>query len=583
MAVETTNAHSGPYAANGATTAFPFTFSAMSGDDVTVIRRDSDGVETTVSSSDYSVALTGAAPSPGTVTFGTAPASGYNILLLLDPDFTQETEFENGSSWLASPVNNANDRAALRDQVLKRDVGRTIKTPVGEVGLSLPSVADRAGKLLAFNEDGSAAVFEGDAPGTAGNTTYTRGAITISAQVKMAEHLGWAEFGIVGDGTTDDTSALTTAITAAVAQRATLHLPPAIKTGAQTVSGPCTIEGPGGKTLLTAKPGTYDLFTIADSDVTIRNLYADSAAKSGGVDFTLPVGTGQIHRTRIENIISFNSFGFFADSGSTTGYHATTILKDIQARVLRGPGVAMTRLLAFGEWDEVLMEYFASAAPNYTAFSVDGSGIVSDAVGGLKVKGCTASGTSGTVGTTSGQKGFSFNSFSDIEFNALADTLGGDAYSFTTVNKLQISTARAALCDGHGFTLTGVTNSVLTNLLGAGRNGQVTKAANQDGLRFVSGCYNIAIGSALMRDFTGHGVDKVAAQAGAIDIANLQAQGNTGRGVKTVGDSVFTVGGGTLSGNAAGNYDLGGAHDRLFSMVLNSGGAGDFGPGPVSA
>ncbi len=393
----------------------------------------------------------------------------------------------------------------------------------------------------------------------------------IPAIVQNGGYLDWTQFGIVGDGVTDDTTALATAIAAAITQRATLRLPPDIKTGAQTVSGACCIEGVGGKTVLTAKSGTYDTFTITGADVTIRNLYIQDSAKTGGVDFLISVGTGQVDRTRIENILCFNSYGFFADSGSGAGYHATTILKDIQARVLRGPGVAMTRLLAFGEWDEVTMEYFASASPNYTAFSVNGAGIVSDAVGGLKIKGCTASGTMAAGGATSSQKGFVFTSFSDIEMDALADSLGGDAFTFTTVNKLQISTAKASLCDGRGFVLTGVTNSILSNLIGAGRNGEVVKTAGEDGICFVSGCSNVMIGTALMRDFTSHGVEKVAAQAGVINIGNLQAQGNTGRGVKTVGSSVFSVNGGTLAANAAGNYDLGAATDRLFDTVINDG------------
>lgn len=159
MAVETTNAYSGPYATNGVTTTFPFTFSAMSADDVAVILRDADGVDTIATG--YSVSLTGAAPSPGSVIFDVAPADGLELLPYLDPEFTQETEFEDGSAWLARPVNNANDRAVLRDQVLKRDLERAILAPIGESGVTLPSIAGRVGKFLAFDASGLPTVASG--------------------------------------------------------------------------------------------------------------------------------------------------------------------------------------------------------------------------------------------------------------------------------------------------------------------------------------------------------------------------------------------------------------------------------------
>jgi len=154
MAVATTNAFSGPFTANGVTTIFPFTFTVLSGADVTVTLRDADGVETTVSANDYSVTLTGDGPSAGSVTFDVAPAIGNTVWLYLDPAFTQETEFVDGHPFLAGAVNNANDRAALRDQVLRRDVDRALLVPIGEAGVALPTAAERADKALFFDAVG---------------------------------------------------------------------------------------------------------------------------------------------------------------------------------------------------------------------------------------------------------------------------------------------------------------------------------------------------------------------------------------------------------------------------------------------
>lgn len=156
MAVSTTNAYSGPYTANGSTTSFPFTFSALASDDVAVLLRAADGTETVADPDDYTVTFSGAVPSAGSVVFDTAPASGVSVIPYLDVAFVQQTAFADGSAWKAAAVNNTNDRSALRDQVLKRDLGRGLLVPMDETGFTLPSATDRAGAALFFDENGDA-------------------------------------------------------------------------------------------------------------------------------------------------------------------------------------------------------------------------------------------------------------------------------------------------------------------------------------------------------------------------------------------------------------------------------------------
>jgi len=148
MAVSTSNAYSGPYTANGSTTVFPFTFSAMTTADVAVLLRDADGVTTVADTADYTVSLTGDAPSAGSVTFAVAPATGYEVLPYLEPAFDQQTSFADGSAWKAAAVNNVNDRAALRDQVLRRDTLRSLMVPIDEEALPVASLADAEGMVL---------------------------------------------------------------------------------------------------------------------------------------------------------------------------------------------------------------------------------------------------------------------------------------------------------------------------------------------------------------------------------------------------------------------------------------------------
>jgi hypothetical protein len=157
MAVSTTNAFDGPFTANGLTTAFPFTFTAQTASDVRVLV---DGADV----SGYSVEIH--ADGGGTVSFDTAPATG-SLLIWLDPDFAQTTAFEDGSAWLAGPVNSVNDRAALRDQALARDIGRGFMVPPGESGITLPTAAGRSGKYFAFDAQGAAVLLPGTSPSPA--------------------------------------------------------------------------------------------------------------------------------------------------------------------------------------------------------------------------------------------------------------------------------------------------------------------------------------------------------------------------------------------------------------------------------
>lgn len=152
MAVSTDNAFSGPYLTNGVTTVFPFTFTAPSADEVDVVLRNASGVDT-VATGFTTTLLPGGVG--GSVAFAAPPAPGFQLFVLLEPEFTQNIAFENGSAWRAEPVNEGYDRSALRDQALKRDVDRGLKAPVGESGFTLPDAQNRAEKALFFAPDGT--------------------------------------------------------------------------------------------------------------------------------------------------------------------------------------------------------------------------------------------------------------------------------------------------------------------------------------------------------------------------------------------------------------------------------------------
>lgn len=158
MAVSTDNAYSGPFLANGLTTAFPFTFTGPTPSEVSVVARDRDGAE--VDPGAYRVSVNAAAG--GVVTFDRAPPGGLSLIVVLDPSFKQDLQFENGSAWMAEPVNEGYDRSALRDQVLMREISRGLRVPLGEPGLSVPIASVRASKVLFFDVFGAASTISVD-------------------------------------------------------------------------------------------------------------------------------------------------------------------------------------------------------------------------------------------------------------------------------------------------------------------------------------------------------------------------------------------------------------------------------------
>ena len=114
-----TNAIRVSYAGSGTTGPFAFTFKIFTSSDITVIKIDSNGTaQTLVLNSDYTVAAIGVGvyetyDDGGNVTLIDALASGETLVIYLDTDYSQETDFVNNDGFDADVAEDAYDKNTM--------------------------------------------------------------------------------------------------------------------------------------------------------------------------------------------------------------------------------------------------------------------------------------------------------------------------------------------------------------------------------------------------------------------------------------------------------------------------------------
>jgi len=120
MAFSQTSIVSGPYAPDGATTAFPFTFLALSADEVEVVVIDGDGIETSIPG--FTVQGVGD-PAGGQVVFQVPPVYPDQLLYVrAKPAFSQPVDLENQGDFNPADIGAGLDRVTqlaiwLRDRL----------------------------------------------------------------------------------------------------------------------------------------------------------------------------------------------------------------------------------------------------------------------------------------------------------------------------------------------------------------------------------------------------------------------------------------------------------------------------------
>ena len=293
------------FSGTGTTGPFPFTFRILDATHLRVTKKSTAGVETTLSlTTDYAVSGAGSFTG-GSVTLVVALAVGESLSLRRVVPLTQLTDLRNQNTFYAETLEDSLDYLMEVCQQLADDANRSLRLPETDASaLLLPTKTLRASKALSFDVNGDPTASAAPASGTisAPMQPVTSAATLATARTAMgvgavAVCVKDAPYSATGNGSTDDTAAIQSAINAAIAAGGGRVFFPvgSYKCGNLTLGSNVYLQGEPGATLsfksgsswlMSANPGsggssdpTTNLNHITISGLTFRGL-SDTAGFS---------------------------------------------------------------------------------------------------------------------------------------------------------------------------------------------------------------------------------------------------------------------------------------------------------------
>lgn len=244
------------YAANGSQTIFDYPFPVFASEDVAVYFNGA------LQTAGYDITGAGVT-SGGTVVFDDAPGEDTVITIERRVPLERMTDFLEGGDLSARSLNNELDYLTASIQQLARDQATMIRYDGLEIpgDVVLPVKTSRANRALAFDENGDlTTVAHGSTLQAPSFTQSGTGAINRTVTGKAADVISIRDFGAVGDGIADDTSAIQNALAA----HAAVFVPKGTYRVTNTIalSTGQTLWGAGQGSVLAASANTFNVIEM---------------------------------------------------------------------------------------------------------------------------------------------------------------------------------------------------------------------------------------------------------------------------------------------------------------------------------
>ena len=253
------------YVVNGTQTEFTYTFPIFASEDLAIYL---DGAK---QASGYTVSGAGDT-NGGTITFDTAPAMDTILTIARELPIERVTDFLEGGDFSAQSINSELDYIIASLQQINRENDVMLKYGDHETPAEteLPSRSARANKGLGFDGNGNPIALDLSAASASPDFTATgTGAATRAVTDKLGDAISVKDFGAVGDGLTNDTTAIQNAINA----HDTVFIPTGeyLITGTITLTARKSLIGAGQSAVLKCQDQSFNAIEVTEDHCALHN------------------------------------------------------------------------------------------------------------------------------------------------------------------------------------------------------------------------------------------------------------------------------------------------------------------------
>lgn len=422
------------YAGDGVTRVFPVPFRFLAASDLVVISSTATGVETALAVNSGFSASGAGDMSGGSVTLTVAPAAGSRLTIKRQTARQQPIDFTAFGSFPAETNETGLDRGILISQEDGDELLRALRVPESDAAigqLTMPTVPNRAGRVLAFDSNGRpsagpsvdalnnliAIAFTPGLTQAGDNVSFLAagtGAVVRSVQDKGRERLGLMDFipaalrAAVRAGT--NTDVLTSYIALAVAacpNGGTIYVEPGVYRGTWEIPAgkAITVEGAGYASCLEATAAGDRIFSVRGIDNrdgyrmlrwmridgrNLANVYGIAALD----DAPLLYFRGEhLHITRCTNgcewknvqesslsdtLFYYNTLGLVVDNSPTDTGGTALALTRVRFQYNYAGGLILKSSAPFptGQWQMDAVLFQGNGIFGYALFLASGGGVI---------------------------------------------------------------------------------------------------------------------------------------------------------------------------------------------------------------